>query len=562
MTRFQSFSLNRSVVVIGGSYSGRHAAEMLAQQLPPNWSVTLIERNSHFNHVYSFPRSGVIGSSQRNFIPYIGLLKQFEIDQSTQSSKNKLIEFKEKINFEDCHSISSNLNLTRLQFINASVTKIIDGRVYLDRMIQAQTDSTLPTLSISSKLHSASSSTLKSDSGYASSISLRQTASQHNQLDQNIENFNTLNLNNSSRLTNQIKWDFLVYALGSKLPPPLQISSAHEQCFTKQQGVRFLEKQKSIISKAKRIVIVGGGALGIQYACDIAHRYQLLGQPKQITLIHSRNTFLPLFQPEVDNKVKDALKKFGVNVVLGERVNLAKLGKDLEERSQCDDQRSIIVESMSVGDKQWEADYVLLCTGQLPNTALMAQFCPLAVPGGTASGASHGLIRVNRALQVSPSTLGPSPVHSATGRPTTCECGSATLRNDPTSPKTIAPLSRVFAIGDCIDGFGSIKAGHVGWNQAEVAARNIVKLATVAESGGDIAEVSNTDGPLESYEPSPPMIKLTLGLDRMICQLPSAVQPNVLEVFEKEIDVHDDVAWRKMWVSHGIEYESIGDGWA
>jgi hypothetical protein len=42
-------SINPSVLVIGGSYAGLHAAELLAQQLPSHWSVTLVERNTHFN---------------------------------------------------------------------------------------------------------------------------------------------------------------------------------------------------------------------------------------------------------------------------------------------------------------------------------------------------------------------------------------------------------------------------------------------------------------------------------------------------------------------------------
>ncbi|KAA1078558.1 hypothetical protein PGTUg99_013435 [Puccinia graminis f. sp. tritici] len=139
--------------------------------------------------------------------------------------------------------------------------------------------------------------------------------------------------------------------------------------------------------------------------------------------------FLPSFKPEIDQKVKQALDGFGVHVVLGERVNLTKLKADIELQKERGSGK-VVVESLSNEGNRWEADLVLTCTGQIPNTSLMAQFCPLAVHGGMRNQeGSSGLIRVNRGLQISPSRLGPSPVETPTGAQAACECGFASSRS-------------------------------------------------------------------------------------------------------------------------------------
>lgn len=229
-----------------------------------------------------------------------------------------------------------------------------------------------------------------------------------------------------------------------------------------------------------------------------------------MTLIHSRTTFLPTFLPAIDLAIKSALSDLGVNTVLGQRVNLTKLSNDLSSNLEEGTQRPIRVESISDPQKFWDADLVvslhfssnllrskidtlllqLLCTGQVPNTSLMSEFCPSTVAGGSTSS---NYITVNRNLQIQPSTLGPSPIQTSFGAQISCDCSTSY------NPSQEEIYKNVFAIGDCIDGFGSIKAGHTGWNQAEVAAQNILKLI-------------KNDVDLLKYEKSVPMIRLTLGL--------------------------------------------------
>jgi len=60
----------------------------------------------------------------------------------------------------------------------------------------------------------------------------------------------------------------------------------------------------------------------------------------------------------------------------------------------------------------------------------------------------------------------------------------------------------LFAIGDAADAFGAIAAGHTAHWQAEVAARNVLRLI-------------KGESPLEKYKPGPPAIKVSLGLVRL-----------------------------------------------
>ncbi|EMD66902.1 hypothetical protein COCSADRAFT_135351 [Bipolaris sorokiniana ND90Pr] len=67
----------RNVVVVGGSFTGYFTAKHLTETLPTGYRVVLIEKNSHFNYVFAFPRFSVMkGYEKLAFIPYRGLEKR------------------------------------------------------------------------------------------------------------------------------------------------------------------------------------------------------------------------------------------------------------------------------------------------------------------------------------------------------------------------------------------------------------------------------------------------------------------------------------------------------
>ncbi|KAF2113143.1 hypothetical protein BDV96DRAFT_664054, partial [Lophiotrema nucula] len=69
-------SQTKKVVVIGGSFAGIQLIKRLSESLPTGYCIVLIEKNSHFNYVFAFPRFNVVkGYEKLGFIPYIGITK-------------------------------------------------------------------------------------------------------------------------------------------------------------------------------------------------------------------------------------------------------------------------------------------------------------------------------------------------------------------------------------------------------------------------------------------------------------------------------------------------------
>ncbi|KAH7394626.1 putative amid-like NADH oxidoreductase [Pyrenochaeta sp. MPI-SDFR-AT-0127] len=63
----------RNVVVLGGSFAGLQLAIRLSQSVPSGYRVVLVEKNSHFNYTFNFPRYSVVGGDNREkkaFVPY------------------------------------------------------------------------------------------------------------------------------------------------------------------------------------------------------------------------------------------------------------------------------------------------------------------------------------------------------------------------------------------------------------------------------------------------------------------------------------------------------------
>lgn len=62
---------SRVVIVIGGSFAGILVAQRLAHTLPSGYRVIVVEKHSHFNYAFSFPRNSVLSGREHNaFITY------------------------------------------------------------------------------------------------------------------------------------------------------------------------------------------------------------------------------------------------------------------------------------------------------------------------------------------------------------------------------------------------------------------------------------------------------------------------------------------------------------
>lgn len=66
----------RNIVVVGGSFAGIELVKRLAETLPTGYKAVWIEKNSHLNYSFNFPRYSVLtGHEGAAFIPYDGMTK-------------------------------------------------------------------------------------------------------------------------------------------------------------------------------------------------------------------------------------------------------------------------------------------------------------------------------------------------------------------------------------------------------------------------------------------------------------------------------------------------------
>ncbi|EEP81637.1 predicted protein [Uncinocarpus reesii 1704] len=66
----------KNVVVLGGSFAGIELVKRLGETLPTGYKAVWIEKNSHLNYSFNFPRFSVLtGHEHTAFIPYDGIAK-------------------------------------------------------------------------------------------------------------------------------------------------------------------------------------------------------------------------------------------------------------------------------------------------------------------------------------------------------------------------------------------------------------------------------------------------------------------------------------------------------
>ena len=122
--------------------------------------------------------------------------------------------------------------------------------------------------------------------------------------------------------TTTLAFDYAIYALGSHLPPPLDLwgppTGKTQYRGQKSEGCQWFKEKQQMIKDAPTVLVVGGGALGIrmfdfspdiyrriltfflEFATDIKSVYP----EKSVTLLHSRQRLLPRFDEKMHDESK------------------------------------------------------------------------------------------------------------------------------------------------------------------------------------------------------------------------------------------------------------------
>jgi NADH dehydrogenase FAD-containing subunit len=224
----------------------------------------------------------------------------------------------------------------------------------------------------------------------------------------------------------------------------------------KLSSVRYLQAYQEAAKRAQSIVIIGGGAVGVQMACDLKELYPT----KTITLVHSRAQLMPAYHEALSDLIKARLHELGVNLITGSRVVIPPGGfpLHLNDNNTPGDAQTIQLQDGRV----LHADLAIQATGQTPNSQLI-------LAGGLPNANSLILNPENGFIRVRPTMQFADPKYS-----------------------------HLFAVGDIADS-GAHKAARPGMVQAAVAARNIAALVAGKE-------------PTERLSVTPARIHLTLGL--------------------------------------------------
>ncbi|KAJ3212446.1 hypothetical protein HDU67_003840 [Dinochytrium kinnereticum] len=255
--------------------------------------------------------------------------------------------------------------------------------------------------------------------------------------------------------TNQVPYEYLIYAAGASHPEPTSLSETNGR----EEAIGRLKFYQDKIRAATKVLVCGGGAAGIETACEIKETYP----EKEVTLVHSRERYMLTYRHQLHQRAFEILKGYGVKQVLGERVVIPEGGFK-------HDGEMIVVKTTA--GREIECDLQLMCTGLTPNSTLLSTISPTSIDPKT----HQVLVKPTMQLQ------------------------------DPNHPN-------IFAGGD-VTQTNDVKTAHSAWNHGWTCMGNIVALIKHRERVGGRPAVVVGEGEvrLEERPRSVPQILLYLGL--------------------------------------------------
>lgn len=158
----------------------------------------------------------------------------------------------------------------------------------------------------------------------------------------------------------KISFDYAILATGSNYPFPAKMPSD-----TAQRSTMMLKQLGRQVQKAERILIIGGGPVGVEFAGEIVDQFP----QKSVTLVHSGSNLIGApFKLELGQTLLESLRAKGVRVLLNERVDTNSLSRDAS--------RSSAFQTVST-DKGTKIDtdlYFLCDGGHVNNSSVISHF--------------------------------------------------------------------------------------------------------------------------------------------------------------------------------------------
>ncbi|KAF7715232.1 Uncharacterized protein PECH_008725 [Penicillium ucsense] len=288
----------------------------------------------------------------------------------------------------------------------------------------------------------------------------------------------------------RVPFDYVVVATGTRLSKPAAMEKDD-----KLSSVEYLQSHQDRVKRSNSIIIVGGGAVGVQMATDLKEYYP----DKEVTVIQSRDRVMPGFHPRLHEIIQARFDELGIRLITRSRVKVPADGF----RS---DGSPFDVE-LTNGSKV-AADFVILATGQTPNNQLVADLKPSIPESLSVINPDNGFIRVRPTMQFLDEKYG-----------------------------------NMFAVGDIAD-TGAQKAARPGAAQAAVVAKNIQSLI-------------EGQTPQEKFAKGAGAIHITLGMQHnMIFRNPNPAENQIDPVIMEKTDGREDMNVESMWQRMGITVDN------
>ncbi|KAK1975772.1 hypothetical protein LZ30DRAFT_337974 [Colletotrichum cereale] len=174
----------------------------------------------------------------------------------------------------------------------------------------------------------------------------------------------------------EIPYSYMVIATGSGvgMSLPSRVGSTN-----KADGIQLLQGFQQRIKAARNLVVVGGGAAGVELAADAKDQYP----EKNVTLVHSRDAVMNRFGQDLRVGALKGLEQLGIDVILGERTTT---------ESPVDGYVTLR------SGRKIKCDFLINAIGQQPSSQLISEFVPEAI-------AKSGRIRVKPTMQIDVDSL-------------------------------------------------------------------------------------------------------------------------------------------------------------
>lgn len=117
----------------------------------------------------------------------------------------------------------------------------------------------------------------------------------------------------------EIPYEFLVVATGAGATDVLP---SRVDADDRAEGISKMRDLQAKIKEANNLVVVGGGAAGVELATDAKSHYP----EKTVTLVHSRDNVMNRFGPELQKAAMNGLLGLGIEAITNDRL----IGEDKE----------------------------------------------------------------------------------------------------------------------------------------------------------------------------------------------------------------------------------------